>query len=86
MSNVSANVMEDDKDIDRYFSGTIYRVLSVLFGVFLIAVGTYAIFFGVVDLFARVSIGLAITVLGAETLWSAVKSKQSWLAKLGPFI
>ena len=85
-SNVLANVMEDDQDINRYFSGTIYRVLSGVFGVFLIAVGIYAIFFGVVDLFARVSIGLAITVLGAETLWSSVKSKQSWLAKLGPFI
>lgn len=80
------NVMTDDQDINRYFSGTIYRVLSGLFGVFLIVVGIYAIFFGVVDLFARASIGLAITLLGAEALWSSVKSKPSWLAKLGPFI
>ena len=78
--------MADDQDIKRYFRGTIYRVLSALFGLFLIAVGLYAIFFGVVGLFARVSIGLAITVLGAETVWSSVKSKQSWLAQLAPFI
>ena len=78
--------MAGDQDINRYFSGTIYRVLSGLFGLFLIGVGIYAIFFGVVGLFARVSVGLVITVLGAETLWSSVQSKQSWLAKLGPFI
>ena len=78
--------MADDRDINRYFSGPIYRVLSGLLGLFLIGIGIYAIFFGVVGLLARVSIGLVITVLGAETLWSSVKSKQSWLAKLGPFI
>lgn len=78
--------MADDQDVDRYFSGTIYRILSALFGLFLVSVGVYAIFFGVVGPFARVSLGLAITVLGAETLWSSVQSKQSWLAKLAPFI
>ena len=85
-SSELGNVMADDQDINRYFSGTIYRVLSGLFGLFLIGVGTYTIFFGVVGFFARVSLGLVITVLGAETLWSSVQSKQSWLAKLGPFI
>lgn len=78
--------MADNRDINRYFSGTIYRVLSGLFGLLLIGVGIYAIFFGVVGVFARVSIGLVITVLGAEALWSSVHSRQSWLAKLAPFI
>ena len=78
--------MTGDQDNNRYCSGTIYRVLSGLFGLFLIGVGLYVIFFGVVGLFARVSIGLVIAVLGAETLWSSVQSKQSWLARLGPFI
>ena len=78
--------MKDDQDINRYFSGPVYRFLSSLFGLFLVAVGIYAIFFGVVSLPIRISMGLLITVLGAETLWSAIQSKQSWLAKLGPFI
>jgi hypothetical protein len=78
--------MKDDQDINRYFSGPIYRILSGLFGVFLVALGIGVIFFGVVSLPIRIGAGLLITLLGAETLWSAIQAKQSWLAKLGPFI
>lgn len=78
--------MKDDQDINRYFSGPVYRFLSSLFGIFLVAVGICVIFLGVVSLPVRTSAGLLITVLGVETLWSAIQSKQSWLAKLGPFI
>jgi hypothetical protein len=78
--------MKDDQDISRYFSGPVYRILSGLFGIFLVAVGIGVIFFGVVSLPIRIGAGLLITLLGAETLWSAIQAKQSWLAKLGPFI
>lgn len=80
--------MSDDQDINDYFSGTVYRVLSGLFGLFLMGVGIYAIFFGVVGPLARISIGVVVvvTVLGAEALWSSIQSKQSWLARLAPFI
>ena len=78
--------MKNDQDINRYFSGPIYRCLSGLFGVFLVAIGIYAIFFGVVGLPIRIGLGLLIAVLGAETVWSAIFSKQSWLAQLGPFL
>ncbi len=77
--------MKDDQDISRYFSGSIYRVLSGLFGLFLTGLGVYVVFFGVVDPLIRTVIGLFITLLGAETFWSAIQSRQSWLAKLGPF-
>ncbi|MEZ5565203.1 MAG: hypothetical protein R3F24_06635 [Gammaproteobacteria bacterium] len=78
--------MKDNQDINRHFSGPVYRFLSSLFGIFLVAVGIYVICCGVVSLPIRIGIGLLITVLGAETLWSAIQSKQPWLAKLGPFI
>ncbi|QOW19640.1 hypothetical protein INQ41_00655 [Lysobacter ciconiae] len=78
--------MTDEQDINRYFSGTIYRILSGLFGVFLTAVGIYVVFFGVVEPLIRVCLGLLIAALGAETIWSAIRSRQSWLARLGPFI
>ena len=78
--------MTDKQDINRYFSGSIYRILSGLFGVFLTAVGIYVVFFGVVEPLIRVGLGLLIAVLGAETIWSAIRSRQSWLARLGPFI
>lgn len=76
--------MKDDQDINRYFRGRIYRVLSALFGLFLTCLGFYVVFFGVVDPLIRIGAGLIITLLGAETVWSAIQSKQSWLAKLGP--
>ncbi len=82
---VLGNVMTNQQDIDRYFSGSIYRVLSGLFGLFLTAVGIYVVFFGVVDPLIRVGLGVLIAALGAETVWSAIRSKQSWLARLGPF-
>lgn len=78
--------MTDSKRTNHYFSGGIYRALSGLFGLFLTGLGIYVIFFGVVDAFLRMGIGFIIAVLGAETLWcGAIQSKQSWLAKLGPF-
>ena len=77
--------MKNDKDMNRYFSGSIYRLLSGLFGLFLTAVGIYVIFFGVIDPILRLVIGLLITLLGLESIWASVQSKQSWLAKFGPF-
>ena len=77
--------MTDSKRTNHYFSGGIYRALSGLFGLFLTGLRIYVIFFGVVDAFLRMGIGFIIAVLGAETLWCAIQSKQSWLAKLGPF-
>lgn len=79
------NVMKDDQDINRYFSGSIYRILSGLFGIFLAGIGVYVVFFGVVDPLIRIGAGLLITLLGVDTVWSAIQSKQSWLAKLAPF-
>ena len=81
--------MKNEPHIDRYFSGTVYRLLSGLFGIFLVVVGIYAVFFGVVDLSIRIALGLLIAMLGAETVWAAVwsrQSRQSWLAQLGPFL
>ena len=86
LTTVLGNVMTDQQDIDRHFSGSIYRVLSGMFGLFLTAVGIYVVFFGVVDPPLRVGLGVLIAALGAETVWSAIRSKQSWLARLGPFI
>ena len=78
--------MKQDQNTNRYFSGSVYRLLSGLFGVFLLILGIYAVFFGVVDLPIRIVLGVLIAVLGAETIWSAIQSRQSWLAQLGPFL
>ena len=77
--------MKDDPDVSRYFSGSVYRLLSGLFGLFLTVLGVYVVFFGVVDPLIRVGLGLLIALFGAEAVWSSIQSKQSWLARLGPF-
>lgn len=78
------NRQDQDKHIDRYFSGTIYRILSGLFGIFLMIVGIMILCCGVVSPILKLIFGILMTLLGAETVWSAHQSKQSWLAKLGP--
>lgn len=77
--------MADNQDVSRYFSGSAYRMLSGLFGLFLTGLGAYVVFFGVVGPLARISFGVLIAALGVDAVWSAMRSKQSWLAKLGPF-
>lgn len=78
--------MADDQDTNRYFSGGIYRILSGLFGIALTCLGIYVIFFGVVDPLVRTGAGLLIALLGVDAVWSAVQSRQSWLAKFVPFV
>ena len=78
--------MKQNKNIDHYFSGPIYRIFSGLFGVFLIVVGIAVLFIGVVAPILKLVFGIIIILLGAESVWAAIHSKQSWLAKLGPFI
>ena len=77
--------MKQNKNIDHYFSGPIYRIFSGLFGIFLIAVGIAVLFIGVVAPILKLIFGVIIILLGADSVWAAIHSKQSWLAKLGPF-
>ncbi len=78
--------MTHDQNIDRHFGGRIYRVLSGMFGLFLMGVGIYIVFYGVVDPLIRIGAGLVIVLFGAETVWAANRSRQSWLSKLGPVL
>ena len=78
--------MEQHQGTSRYFSGRTYRILSGLFGLFLAGVGVYAVFYGVIHPLLRAGIGLLIATVGAETVWSAIQGRQSWLARSGPLI
>ncbi len=77
--------MKQNKNIDHYFSGSIYRIFSGLFGIFLIVVGIAVFFVGVVAPILKLIFGIIIILLGAESVWAAIHAKQSWLTKLGPF-
>lgn len=78
--------MTDPQKTPRYYDGRVYRVLSGAFGLFLVVVGIYVVFFGVVDPLICIAMGLGIALVGANTLWAAIQAKASWLFKLGPFI
>lgn len=69
-----------------YYSGRIYRSVWAVAGLFLAVLGFYIVFYGVVDLLIRIVAGALITVLGVNAVWSAIQSKQSWLAVLVLFI
>lgn len=77
--------MADHKNSYSCYSGRVYRALSGLFGLFLTGIGIYVIFYGVVSPSVRISMGFLIALLGAETVYSVVKSRPSWLAKIGSF-
>ncbi len=78
--------MTDPQNTPRYYDGRVYRVLSGAFGVFLVVVGIYVVFFGVVEPLICLVAGSLIALVGANTLWAAIQAKASWLFKLGPFI
>lgn len=69
-----------------YYSGRIYRIIWGVSGFLLTILGIYIVFYGVVDLLIRIVAGALITVLGVNAVWSAIQSKQSWLAVLVLFI
>ena len=77
--------MTDDQDVNRYFSGSVYRLLSGLFGLCLTGLGIYIVFFGAVGPLINLGAGLLVTSLGVEAVWSAIRSTQSWLAGLSLF-
>ena len=74
-----------DQDENQYYGGPVYRIFTLVLGLFLTGIGIYVVFFGVVNPLIRVALGLVIALAGVNAVWAAIQSKASWLAKLGPF-
>ncbi len=66
------------------YTGKVYRVLSFLFGSFLMAIGLYGIFLAETPAVWRLVGGVAFVVLGFNMAYSAWKARESWLSKIGP--
>ena len=66
------------------FAGKVYRVLSFLFGLFLMAIGFYGIFLAETSEIWRIVGGVMFVVFGFNMVYSACKAKESWLSKIGP--
>ncbi len=67
-----------------FYTRTVYRVLAGAFGLFLVAVGSYALLSGAGSVFARVGIGALLILFGANLFWSACRATESWVSKIGP--
>ena len=66
-----------------YFSRLWFRVATFAIGLLFSCVGIY-ILIAVPSKISSVILGLILTVLGVESIVAAVRSKLSWLAKVGP--
>jgi hypothetical protein len=60
------------------------RIFSVVFGLFLLGVGAYALVQEHVPALWRFGGGLLIALCGANMVYAAYRGKGSWLSRLGP--
>lgn len=67
-----------------WIEGRKYRIFSFVFGLVLLGVGVFALFFAVVDGWLRYLAALGFIAAGANLMWAARKGRESWLSKIGP--
>ena len=78
--------MTDHQSTNPYHGGRVYRIVWGAAGVLIAVLGIYVVFHGVVGLPVRIGAGVILTLLGADAIWAALQSKQSWLAEIVLFI
>jgi len=61
-----------------------YRLFAAAFGLLLVGVGCYALFFAETAMLVRIAGGAALVLVGGNMVWSACKARESWLSKVGP--
>lgn len=76
--------MRDQPTSPPFYAGKVYRLLTAAFGVLLLGVGVYALFFADTSPVFRFAGGSALVLVGYNMLSSACKAKEPWLSKLGP--
>jgi hypothetical protein len=63
---------------------TAARSFSVVFGVFLVGVGVYVALLGGVPWYGSALAAIVLIALGGNLVYSAVRSRRSWLSRIGP--
>jgi len=77
--------MKDQGDSQPFYARRGHRIFSGIFGVFLTSVGLYGFCNAAIPLsWLQLLVGIIFILLGGNMAWSAYKSKQSWLSKIGP--
>ena len=67
-----------------YYARSTYRLVTGLFGLFLVGVGFFVLLRATTTAAIRVSGGLVLVLLGGNMVLSAYRGKESWLSRLGP--
>ena len=62
----------------------IERAFSVVFGIFLLGVGAYAVLFSEAPLHWAVPACIVMALLGGNLVYSSYICKPSWLSRIGP--
>lgn len=74
-----------DRDADApYWARTTFRLFSAAFGAFLAAVGVYVALASEASPLARYAGAFVLVLVGGNLVVSAIRARQSWLARLGP--
>lgn len=76
--------MKDQRDSTHSYAKRAYRLVSAVFGAFLVAVGFYVLVFADSSFVMQLVVGVIFVVLGGNLVISAYAGKESWLSKIGP--
>lgn len=86
LADESGDAMTERKNASSYVRGAVYRIVWGSAGLLCLGLAICIVFYGVVGLSVRVGVGALLVVLGVDAVWSALHSKESWLARIFPFI
>jgi len=73
-----------ERKTSPFHATKLYRILAGCFGLFLIGVGFYVLFFAHASNILRFVAGSALILFGCNKVVSAYTARESWLSKIGP--
>jgi hypothetical protein len=60
------------------------RLFAIVFGLFLVGIGSHTLLFGQASAAWRVGGGAALILLGGNMCYSSWRGKPSWISRIGP--
>lgn len=76
--------MKARRERTPYYARRPYRLLSGIFGTFLIGAGVYVLLFAGPLTTLHLVVGPGLVLLGGNLSASAFAAKESWLSRIGP--
>jgi len=76
--------MTDSRSSQPYYARRHYRLVTGVFGLFLLGVGIYVARYGYASMLVRIAVGAVLVLIGGNMLVATHRSRVSWLSRLGP--